>query len=98
MIFPSRYEGFGWPIAEALACGCPVICSDSGPMPEAAGEAGLIHPVENERAFAADIVRLADPTEHQRWREKSLRSAERFSAEKMIAAYIEIYRGVAPQL
>ena len=98
LIFPSRYEGFGWPIAEALACSCPVICSDSGPMPEAAGEAGLIHPVENEQAFAADILRLADPTERQRWSEKSLRSAERFSAENMIAAYIAIYRGVTPQL
>jgi len=98
LLYPSRFEGFGWPIAEAHACGCPVICSDRGPLPDAAGEAGLIHSVEDEEAFAADILRLNDPGERARWSEKSLRNAERFSAEKMIAAYVGLYRSVAPSL
>jgi glycosyltransferase involved in cell wall biosynthesis len=98
LLFPSRFEGFGWPIAEAHACGCPVICSDRAPMPEVAGNAGLIHAVEDEEAFAAEIVRLSDAAERERWSEKSLRNAERFSTERMVSEYVEIYRKLAPQL
>jgi glycosyltransferase involved in cell wall biosynthesis len=91
-LFPSRFEGFGWPIIEAQACGCPVICGDRAPLPEVAGEAGLIHPVENEEAFAAEILRLADREERARWSAKSLRNAQRFSTERMIAEYISAYQ------
>lgn len=91
-LFPSRFEGFGWPIIEAQACGCPVICGDRAPLPEVAGDAGLIHPVENEESFAAEIIRLADPEERARWSSKSLRNAERFSTERMIAEYISAYQ------
>ncbi|MBA2431536.1 MAG: glycosyltransferase family 4 protein [Chthoniobacterales bacterium] len=97
LVYPSRFEGFGWPIAEAQACGCPVICSDCGPMPEVAGDAGLIHPVEDEAAFAADIVRLSDPTERARWSARSLQNAERFSSEHMIAEYLQLYKTLVPQ-
>jgi glycosyltransferase involved in cell wall biosynthesis len=92
LLYPSRFEGFGWPIIEAQACGCPVICSDSGPLPEVAGEAGLFHPVENEAAFAADLIRLTDPAERSRWSEKGLVNAKRFSTSRMIDEYIAIYR------
>jgi glycosyltransferase involved in cell wall biosynthesis len=91
LLFPSRFEGFGWPIIEAQACACPVICSDCAPLPEVAGDAGLIHPVGDEEAFAAEIVRLTDPEERARWSEKSLRNAQRFSTERMIAEYISAY-------
>jgi glycosyltransferase involved in cell wall biosynthesis len=98
LLFPSRFEGFGWPIAEAQACGCPVICSDRGPMPEVAGEAGLIHAVEDEDGFAAEVLKLTDESTRQSWSEKSLRNAERFSTERMIAQYVDIYRSMVPQL
>ncbi|HSH39093.1 MAG TPA: glycosyltransferase family 1 protein [Chthoniobacterales bacterium] len=98
LLFPSRFEGFGWPIAEAQACGCPVICSDRAPMPEVAGDAGLIHAVDDEEGFAADVVRLSDAAERERWSEKSLWNAERFSTERMISDYIDVYRKLAPQL
>ena len=91
-LFPSRFEGFGWPIIEAHACGCPVICGNRAPLPEVAGDAGLIHPVENEELFAAEIIRLADPEERARWSAKSLRNAQRFSTERMIAEYISAYQ------
>ena len=90
-LFPSRFEGFGWPIIEAQACACPVICSDRAPLPEVAGDAGLIHPVEDEEPFAAEIIRLTDPEERARWSAKSLRNAQRFSTERMIAEYISAY-------
>lgn len=94
LLYPSRFEGFGWPIIEAQACGCPVICSNSGPLPEAAGEAGLFHDLGDEEGFAADLIRLTDPGERAGWSEKSLRNAEKFSTEKMIAHYINIYRSL----
>ncbi|MFL6569467.1 MAG: glycosyltransferase family 4 protein, partial [Chthoniobacterales bacterium] len=94
LLYPSRFEGFGWPIAEAQACGCPAICADRAPLPEVAGEAGLFHPVEDEHAFAADILRLNDPAEHARWSAKSLRNAEQFSTTRMIGEYIDLYRSI----
>ncbi len=98
LLFPSRYEGFGWPIAEAQACGCPVICSDHPPMSEAAGDAGLLHDVNDEEGFARDLLRLTNGSEQARWSEKSLQASARFAPEKMIAQYIDIYRTLAPQL
>jgi glycosyltransferase involved in cell wall biosynthesis len=41
MVFPSIYEGFGAPPLEAMACGCPVACSDATTLPEVCGEAAL---------------------------------------------------------
>jgi glycosyltransferase involved in cell wall biosynthesis len=92
LLYPSRFEGFGWPVIEAQACGCPVICSTSGPLPEVAGRAGLLHPVEDEAAFAADLLRLTDPEERALWSRKSLENAGRFSTSRMIEDYLAIYR------
>ena len=92
LLYPSTFEGFGWPVTEAQACGCPVVCSDTEALREAAGEGGLFHFAEDENAFAADILRLADAQTRQLWVEKGLRNAAQFSADKMIARYIEIYR------
>ena len=98
LVFPSRYEGFGWPIAEAQACGCPVICSDHPPMSEAAGDAGLLHRVDDEEGFARDVIRLTNASERAQWSEKGLRAATRFASEKMIAQYVDVYRTLAAQL
>ena len=98
LLYPSRFEGFGWPIIEAHACGCPVICSTSGPLPEVAGDAGLFHPLDDEAGFAADLLRLTDPVERSQWGEKSLRNAQRFSAKRMVAQYIDIYRSLGAKL
>jgi glycosyltransferase involved in cell wall biosynthesis len=98
MLYPSRFEGFGWPVIEAQACGCPVICSTAGPIPEAAGEAGLFHPVDDEAGFADDLLKLANSAERVTWSEKSLRNAQRFSTEKMISDYTELYRRLGAQL
>ena len=91
LLFPSTFEGFGWPIAEAHACGCPVLCVDREPMTEVAGEAGLMHPVDDEAGFAADLLRLVDPDERTRWSEKALENARRFSTGRMISQYIDLY-------
>ena len=98
LLYPSRFEGFGWPVIEAQACGCPVVCSNAGPLPEAAGEAGLFHDPDDEASFAADLLRLRDPAQRVIWSEKSLRNAERFSTSRMVSQYIDIYRSLGAQL
>ena len=97
LLYPSRYEGFGWPIIEAQACACPVICADREPMSEVAGEAGLTAPLEDEVAMARALLRLTDPAERARWSEKSLRNAQRFQTDEMIASYIALYRSLGLQ-
>jgi glycosyltransferase involved in cell wall biosynthesis len=94
LLFPSTFEGFGWPIAEAHACGCPVLCVDREPMTEVAGAAAIAHPVEDEAAFAADLLRLTDPAERARWSAKALENAKRFSTERMISEYLVLYRSL----
>src|SRR5205814_10507073 len=64
------------------------------PLPEVAGDAGLFHDVSDEEGFAADILRLNDPAERAVWSQKSLRNTERFSTERMISRYIDIYRSL----
>lgn len=95
MLFPSTHEGFGWPIAEAHACGCPVICTDRAPMTEVAGSAGLRHAVDDEAGFAADLLRLTNPPERERESVRALENAQRFSAARMISEYVDLYRALA---
>jgi glycosyltransferase involved in cell wall biosynthesis len=96
LVYPSRFEGFGWPIIEANACGCPVVCSKSGPLPEVAGDAALFRDVDDEEGFASDLLRLVDAQERSRWSAKALENAKRFSAARMISTYRELYRSLAP--
>lgn len=98
LLYPSRFEGFGWPVIEAQACGCPVVCSNAGPLPEVAGDAGLFHDVDDETGFATDLLRLSDRAERALWSEKSLRNAARFSTSRMISRYIDVYRNLGAQL
>jgi glycosyltransferase involved in cell wall biosynthesis len=94
LLFPSTFEGFGWPIAEAHACGCPVLCVDREPMTEVAGDAALAHPVEDEAGFAADLLRLTNSEERARWSAKALQNAKRFSTARMISEYVSLYRSL----
>ncbi len=96
LLFPSTFEGFGWPIAEAHACGCPVLCTNREPMTEVAGDAGLNHPLDDEAGFAADLLRLIDPEERARWSAKALENAKRFSTARMAAEYARLYHSLAP--
>ena len=61
-VFPSLYEGFGFPVLEAMACGVPVICSNTSSLPELAGEAALLVNPTDTVALASALTRLlSDP-------------------------------------
>jgi glycosyltransferase involved in cell wall biosynthesis len=98
-LFPSRFEGFGWPIIEAQSCGCPVVCSNRGPLPEVAGESALMRDIEDEEGFAMDLVRLqTDETLRSTLIERGLQNVLRYKPEVMISKYLSLYeRALNPQ-
>jgi glycosyltransferase involved in cell wall biosynthesis len=59
LVFPSLYEGFGFPVIEAMHCGTPVIASNTSSLPELAGDAGLLVDPLDVNAIAAKLARLA---------------------------------------
>lgn len=60
LVFPSRYEGFGLPVLEAMTAGGVVICSDASTMPEVGGDAVLYFPPDDAATLAAQVLRLLD--------------------------------------
>lgn len=99
LFFPSIAEGFGWPILEAQACGCPVITSRRAPMTEVGAEAAVYHePPGDSAQWEDDAVAkilevLAWPTEERRLPiSAGLENASKFSTAKMIRDYAALYR------
>ena len=91
LLFPSKFEGFGWPAVEAQACGCPVLCSDAGSLGEVVGDSAFVRSVGDEAAFAGEVLRLArDGAARERWTKLGRQNVERFGA----AAMVEKYRGI----
>ena len=62
LVFPSRYEGFGLPPVEAMWCGCPVIASRAGAVPEVCGEAALWFDTARPESLGDAISCLANDT------------------------------------
>jgi glycosyltransferase involved in cell wall biosynthesis len=79
-MFPSLYEGFGIPVLEAMACGCPVITSETGCSPEVAGNAAILIDPYNPEQIAGVIKKvLTDSEEKNRLIEKGLNRVKQFS-------------------
>lgn len=96
-VFPSRYEGFGLPPLEALACGTPVVGSDAGSLPETVGDGGILRPVDDAHGMAQGLMRLVnDDAFRSKMRRHALDQASRFSwrctAEATYAAYLHARR------
>lgn len=94
-VFPSLYEGFGFPPLEAMACGCPVVVSNGGALPETVGD---VAPVVNPH----DIQSIADAIDHvltdKSWRqaliERGLKHSHEFTWERTARETLDIYRRV----
>ena len=95
LLFPSLYEGFGWPIIEAQACGCPVFTSDRLPMTEVGGR-GAVYFDPADELGAARIV-AAHLGDRDGIRILAAENPNRFSRDTMLAGYLEAYRKVVAE-
>ena len=98
LVFPSRFEGFGMPVLEAMACGTPVICADATSLPEVAGEAALCLPPLDVEGWADAMHRIVtDDGLRQRLIERGFERQGHFSwrrhALETLAVFAAVYHG-----
>jgi glycosyltransferase involved in cell wall biosynthesis len=99
LLFPSRFEGFGWPPIEAQACGCPVVGSEIPPLVEVLGHSAALRPLKDEAGMADEIRRLAtDQNYREQMRQQGLENVRsRFETSRMMSEYVSLYREVTCQ-
>jgi glycosyltransferase involved in cell wall biosynthesis len=93
LIFPSLREGFGWPLIEAQACGCPVVTSDRAPMNQVAGPAALLASLERPSDFVDQLARLLseDPALRKRRKAEARDHAGRYNPENFVKQLLGVY-------
>ena len=98
-VFPSLYEGFGFPPLEAMACGVPVLAFRVASLPEVMEEGGILVDRGDGRAFYQALVTLlTDEEAWHSWREKGLRQARKFRWDRAIHAHLKAYRSALRDL
>jgi glycosyltransferase involved in cell wall biosynthesis len=93
LLFPSLYEGFGWPIVEAQSCGCLVVTSDRDPMREVAGGAAILVDPEQAEEAAAEIA--AEWPRREALRAAGLVNVQRFERQEIMSDTEMFFKGAA---
>lgn len=94
-VFPSWYEGFGFPPLEAMACGVPVVSSDRGALKETLGSAAwLVDPRDDEQILVGVCTLLARRDVHAQYAEAGLLRSRLFRWDRAAAATIAVYEKV----
>jgi glycosyltransferase involved in cell wall biosynthesis len=94
-VFPSRYEGFGLPLLEAMSCGVPVVAADNSSIPEIVGDAAILFNAQDVNGISAAMCRvLADESMQARLKLDGLARVARFSWDKCGAETITVFKNV----
>ncbi len=95
VVMPSLYEGFGFPVLEAMACGAPVVCSNVSSLPEVAGDAALlVDPLDGDALFAAVRRVLTEPDLARYLGVAGQRQAAGFRWDRTAAETVGVYAAV----
>jgi glycosyltransferase involved in cell wall biosynthesis len=93
LVFPSFEEGFGWPIVEAMACGCPVVTTNKAPMNEIGSDVAVyIDPKNHPNAAQTILDLLKSPESLEAMSQRGLEHSGDFSSEKMLSNYADFFR------
>ena len=96
LVYPSFFEGFGLPLVEAMACGCPIACSNTTSLPEVAGDAAVLFDPAQPGEIAEAIWSVwSDDGLRRTLREKALLRGETFDWDRAARATLEVYRRAA---